>query len=126
MHFTRVGPAEIGRAPERADVIILHQRGGRAEQVAHGPGPAAPKTLTEPRPNVMYMELDRHDLPTLTELMGGQTPGRTSPHQITYFHNSPGNGIQFAAVGARVYQLALSSGAGTRIPTDWFLQDIRD
>ena len=71
------------------------------------------------------LEQDRQELPTLAELTAGLAPGRTDPQQITYFHNVPGAGIQFAAVGAKVLRLAKEQGVGTEIPTDWFLQDMR-
>ena len=32
----------------------------------------------------------------------------------------------FAAVAGRTYQLAKERGIGQNMPTDWFLQDIRD
>jgi len=35
-------------------------------------------------------------------------------------------GLQFAAVAGKVYQLARERGLGREIPTEWFLQDIRD
>ena len=47
-------------------------------------------------------------------------------NQITFFDNHPGSGIQFAAVAYRLYELAKERGLGREIPTDWFLQDIRD
>ncbi len=126
MHLSRVGPAEIGHAPERADVAILHQRGGLAEQVAGAEGVEAPRTLTHANGHSLFWERDRHELPTLAELLTGSVSGRTRDEQVTYFHSSPGNGIQFAAVAARLYQRAVSQEAGTQIPTEWFLQDIRD
>jgi alanine dehydrogenase len=35
-------------------------------------------------------------------------------------------GLQFSACGGIVYQRAKAQGLGQEIPTDWFLQDIRD
>jgi alanine dehydrogenase len=35
-------------------------------------------------------------------------------------------GAQFEAVAAAVYESALAAGIGTEIPTDWFLQNVRD
>jgi ornithine cyclodeaminase/alanine dehydrogenase-like protein (mu-crystallin family) len=69
---------------------------------------------------------ERRDLPTLAEIMSGKRPGRTGDRQITYFHNVPGSGVQFAAVGARLLDLARKAGVGRELPLDWFLQDIRD
>jgi alanine dehydrogenase len=35
-------------------------------------------------------------------------------------------GAQFEGVAAAVYHKARQQGLGTEIPTEWFLQDIRD
>jgi alanine dehydrogenase len=63
---------------------------------------------------------------SLIDLMGGKTKGRQSPDDITYFINSGTQGLQFAAVAGRVYAMAKERGLGREVPTDWFLQDIRD
>jgi ornithine cyclodeaminase/alanine dehydrogenase-like protein (mu-crystallin family) len=60
----------------------------------------------------------------LAKLLIGEAPGRTSERQITVFKNNVGMGIQFAAVGARVYELAKKKGLGREVPTDWFLKNI--
>ncbi|MDP2729315.1 MAG: ornithine cyclodeaminase family protein [Dehalococcoidales bacterium] len=68
----------------------------------------------------------RENIPTLEKLVSGQVVGRNSPEQITFFENNAGNGMQFAVAGAVVYERALERGLGRELPTDWFLQDIRD
>jgi len=65
--------------------------------------------------------------PTFTDLLSGKV-GRTSRDQITMYVNSGmGNhGLQFAAVGWLAYEQAKKRGLGRELPTEWFLQDIRD
>jgi len=63
---------------------------------------------------------------TLAQLLSGAHPGRTSPAQVTYSERGNLQGAQFFAVAARVYEKARAAGLGREIPTDWFLQDIRD
>lgn len=63
-------------------------------------------------------------IPDMGDLITGKVPGRTNPNQITGFLNNVGLGIQFAAVGSKVYEIALAQGLGRNIPTDWFLQTI--
>jgi alanine dehydrogenase len=63
---------------------------------------------------------------TLAELVNGSKPGRTSPDQITYSERGNLQGAQFFAVAAKVYEAAKREGVGREIPTEWFLQDIRD
>ena len=59
----------------------------------------------------------------LSELVSGKAQGRTDKSQITLFNNNVGMGIQFAALGAKVLELAEKSGLGRKIPLDWFLEE---
>jgi alanine dehydrogenase len=52
--------------------------------------------------------------------------GRTSRDQITYSERGNIQGAQFFAVAAAAYEAARREGLGRDLPTDWFLQDIRD
>ena len=63
---------------------------------------------------------------TLADLVSGKVNGRTSPDQITYSERGNLQGAQFHAVAGKVYELAKSASLGREIPTEWFLQDIRD
>jgi alanine dehydrogenase len=63
---------------------------------------------------------------TLADLVAGKVKGRTSPDQITYSERGNLQGTQFHAVAGKVYELAKQAGLGREIPTEWFLQDIRD
>lgn len=76
------------------------------------------------REHPVLVDVDWKSLPELADLVSGKTAGRTSDRQITAFVNNLGTGLQHAAVGARVYQLARERGLGREIPTDWFLEDI--
>ena len=62
----------------------------------------------------------------LEELLTGKKKGRTSDKQITYSERGNIQGAQFFAVAGRVYELAREQGLGRDLPTEWFLQDIRD
>lgn len=63
---------------------------------------------------------------TLADLASGRAKGRTDPEQITYSERGNLQGAQFFAVAGKVYEAAKRAGLGRDIPTDWFLQDIRD
>ena len=63
---------------------------------------------------------------TLADLVSGKAIGRSSPDQITYSERGNLQGTQFHAVAGKVYELAKRSNLGREIPTEWFLQDIRD
>ncbi len=59
--------------------------------------------------------------PVLEDIMTDETKRRTSDEQITLFEGS-GLGLQFAAVGFKVYQNAVKNGVGRQVPTEWFTQ----
>jgi ornithine cyclodeaminase/alanine dehydrogenase-like protein (mu-crystallin family) len=63
---------------------------------------------------------------TLADLAMGKVEGRTGHDQITYSERGNLQGVQFFAVAGKIYELAKRAGLGRQIPTEWFLQDIRD
>ena len=64
--------------------------------------------------------------PLFADLAFGKVRGRTRAEQITFYANAGNQGLQFAAVGSVIYRNAVARGVGRPIPTEWFLQDIRD
>ncbi len=62
----------------------------------------------------------------LAEILSGKSPGRRSDHQITFSERGNIQGAQFFAVAAAAYEEARRRGLGHELPTEWFLQDIRD
>ena len=62
----------------------------------------------------------------LKDILSGRHPGRTSRDQVTWSERGNLQGAQFYAVAAKVYEAAKARGLGREIPTEWFLQDIRD
>jgi ornithine cyclodeaminase/alanine dehydrogenase-like protein (mu-crystallin family) len=63
---------------------------------------------------------------TLADIVEGRSKGRTSADQITYSERGNLQGAQFFAVASKAYEAAKKAGLGREIPTEWFLQDIRD
>lgn len=68
--------------------------------------------------------IDWNGVPTLAQLVTGAVQGRNSPDEVTCFVNNLGLGIQFAAVGARLYEIAHERGVGRELPTEWFTQNV--
>jgi alanine dehydrogenase len=66
------------------------------------------------------------DFPLFSDLALKRTKGRTSDDQITFYANTGNQGLQFAAVGGVIYRNAIAKGVGRDLPTEWFVQDIRD
>jgi alanine dehydrogenase len=63
---------------------------------------------------------------TLADLIAGKVKGRTNDAQITYSERGNLQGAQFFAIAGKIYEAAKRAGLGREIPTEWFLQDIRD
>ena len=80
-----------------------------------------PTRLRDPRP----ASEGTSDTPTFNNLVGGKVR-RTSREEITLYLNTGNQGLQFAAVGGAVHRKAREQGLGRELPTEWFLQDIRD
>jgi ornithine cyclodeaminase/alanine dehydrogenase-like protein (mu-crystallin family) len=62
----------------------------------------------------------------LKDLLEGKVKGRTGARQITFSDRGGMRGVEHNAVAAKAYELAKARGLGHQIPTEWFLQDIRD
>ena len=97
----------------------MYARGGFLSWVAGGPEAMAAIPRMDPNPELLR-------LPTLADLLAGRATGRTSDTETTFFHNVGNQGAQFVAIAALAYEAARDAGAGTDIPTDWFLEDVRD
>jgi hypothetical protein len=63
---------------------------------------------------------------SLADLAAGRVKGRIRDDEITYSERGNLQGAQFFAVAGKVYELARQAGLGREIPTEWFLQDIRN
>lgn len=63
---------------------------------------------------------------TLADIVNGKSSGRTSDQQITWSERGNLQGAQFYAVAGKVYELAKARGLGYEIPTQLFLQTVRD
>jgi alanine dehydrogenase len=134
-HMTCVTRREMDQGMlDRADVIVQlgwqsvprntpvpdlqWPRGGMAAYIAGQPEERARIPMTKGEETIEY--------PLLVDVVAGRQPGRTSPEQVTMFVNTGTQGLQFAAVAGRAVRLAREAGVGQHLPTEMFLQDIRD
>jgi alanine dehydrogenase len=148
MHVTNLGRREMPDVGDRFDVVVrqgtagLPMRqtdryqvergmspgafiGGTAEEMARIPAPNRNPGFGGDSPE--FTDRGRGgDKPDIAAVMAGAVPGRTSDEQVTFYRNVGNQGLQFSAVGQVVYRKAVAAGVGHRIPTEWFLQDIRD
>jgi ornithine cyclodeaminase/alanine dehydrogenase-like protein (mu-crystallin family) len=149
MHVTNLSRREVSdRAISKFDVVVrqgtagLQMRQTERFQAERGFSPAAfiggtpeqmqqiPERNPEPGFGGDSPEFtDRGkggDKPDFADLVSGKAEGRTRPDQVTFYRNVGNQGLQFSSVGGWVYSLARERGMGREIPTEWFLQDIRD
>ena len=137
MHVAMLGPHEISSAAEkRFDVKIRQGIGGlRLPETKRirseiGGSPVAWIAGTEDEmkrlPGKNSGSGFGGEFPDFCDLAFGRAEGRTSASQITYYHNMGNQGLQFAAVGGLVWRKAKELGLGRNMPTEWFVQEIRD
>ncbi len=60
----------------------------------------------------------------LADVVVGRMPGRRSSKDIVFYHSNAGMGIQFAAAGFRVLEMACQGGLGRNLPDDLFFTDL--
>jgi alanine dehydrogenase len=137
MHVTMLGPRELSREVlDRCDVKIRQGVGvvkmaeaeGVKTEIGHSPfayvaGTPEEKERLPPKTSEGGFG---GDYPDYCDLVTGKVPGRTREDQITFYHNLGNQGLQFSSVGGLVYRKAKAAGLGRELPTEWFLQDIRD
>lgn len=71
-------------------------------------------------------KLKLNEWPVYIDVLTGRAVGRTSPEQITHYRTTGNWGVQFSSTGGLVYEKAKAAGLGHELPTEWFLQDIRN
>ena len=149
MHVTNLGRREMpDDSADKFDVVIrqgtagLQMKQTERFQAERGLSPAAfiggtveeMKRIPEKNPQPGFGGdtpefMDRGkggDKPDFADLVTGKGKGRTSRDQVTFYRNVGNQGLQFSSVGGLVYEQAVKRKLGREIPTEWFLQDIRD
>jgi alanine dehydrogenase len=149
MHVTNLGRREISDGVmDKFDVVIrqgtagLQMKQTERFQAERGLSPAAyiggsieeMTRIPSKNPNPGFGGddpefMDRGkggDKPDFSAMIKDPSLGRTNPQQITFYRNVGNQGLQFSSVGGLVYSICRERKLGQEIPTDWFLQDIRD
>ena len=149
MHVTNLGRREMpDEAMARFDVVVrqgtagLQMRQTERFQAERGLSPAAfiggsveeMRLIPDKNPQPGFGGdspefMDRGqggNKPDFADLVTGKCKGRTSRDQVTFYRNVGNQGLQFSSVGGFVYAQAVKARKGHEVPTDWFLQDIRD
>jgi hypothetical protein len=70
-------------------------------------------------------EISKEKSILLKDLLAGKK-GRLADDEITYSERGNIMGAQFYPVAGALYEMAKNKGVGREIPTEWFLQNIRN
>jgi len=109
-------PAPVGR-PELATAD---------EYLGYVARPRDPRWETNRMDRRAPQVMGRGDDVGFADVIEGKVRGRITRNQITYSERGNIQGAQFFAVAAAAYEAARREGLGRDLPTDWFLQGIRD
>lgn len=134
MHVTAIGGGLDPRVRERADVIVKLGYGSPDKSVPVGEGGfggdiylGRPDELAHnPKYRRSREDQESFKQPHLVDVIAGRASGRTRDDEISYFIDEGTQGLQFAAVGGAVFEAARDRKLGRELPTDWFVQNIRD
>jgi ornithine cyclodeaminase/alanine dehydrogenase-like protein (mu-crystallin family) len=123
MHLSSIKIFEIDpSAVKAADIVVCHNHASKLRFM--GVDVQIPEVEGKKNRGAAGA-IDFKTLPTLPQLIAGETPSRSSPEQVTCFLNNIGLGYQFAAAGSVVYRKAKEAGMGHDLPTDWFTEDVK-
>lgn len=106
---------------QRVDLIGIRSREEPTFHYAPGRGPVEAVERKQLPPDIAAKTVELADIVA-------RRRGRRSDSDITLFTGggtgaSSGLGIQFTAVADETYRLAVKSGVGRELPTEWFTQD---
>jgi ornithine cyclodeaminase/alanine dehydrogenase-like protein (mu-crystallin family) len=126
VHVSCVKPCELDATTyKRSNPLIIHWTEAKPFQIAIGVDPKSIPDVTEGWRHPITREVAPvWNLPTISQLVNGQHPGRVTDDAISCFCNNVGLGLQFAAVGSEVLARAREAKVGREIPTDWFLESV--
>jgi alanine dehydrogenase len=116
MHVSAVQNELSDQAIAKADLLVAHS--SKRYMIYEGGEGQYGKLIPQ------RAAAEHEKLPLIENVIAGKIKGRTAADQVTMFRSGSGMGLQFAAVGVRVYQLAKDRGLGRRIPTEWFTQTL--
>ena len=105
---------------QRCDLLTGNRRGPTWARYVVGGSQAIPEQGRE----IWYRWTEEQwkSVRLLGHIIAGREQGRTDRKQVIAFMNQ-GEGMQFAAVGSMLYDLAQKRGVGAKAPAEWFHQD---
>ncbi|MDE1991704.1 MAG: ornithine cyclodeaminase family protein [Rhizobiaceae bacterium] len=137
MHVVGIGPLDLApECEERIDLVVrqgeeafdMPESGWFRRDLGHSRSAFVGGSPEEQRrlPPVKRKQSSTRVWPFYADVISGKANGRTSPDQITQYRPVGNWGIQFAACGALAYREAKARGLGRELPTEWFVQCIKN
>jgi alanine dehydrogenase len=137
MHVVNIGPHDLGPdAVARMDVVVrqgidalpMAEDGVFRKGVGHSHGAFVGGSPQEQQrlPQSSPRRVAQSSGPLYADVIAGKAPGRTRREEITQYRPVGNWGLQFSSIGALVYRRATEQGLGRLLPTEWFLQDIKN
>ena len=135
MHLTNITEDEIDEnVTAKANLIVktanpslfpgLNQMNVRAGGLVIVPDDT-PELLDEV-PGKPFTVHRTSEVRTLSDIIYNTKLRRSNDKQITFFSNTGGPALRFTSIAGRAYDLADKQNLGKVIPTDWFLESIKD
>ncbi len=137
MHVVNIGPHDLGPdAVARMDVVVrqgidtlpMPEDAVFRKGVGHSHGAFVGGSAEEQKrlPKSSSKRVVQAAGPLYADVISGKASGRTGRDQISQYRPVGNWGLQFSSVGAVVYRRAKQQGLGRKLPTEWFLQDIKN
>ena len=125
VHITCVRQSELdAESLASCDIVTINTRMAEPDHYVLGKEEEIPEISTGFRGLEKQAGKSWWQVPELSDVIGGKSRRRENDNEITCFINNLGLGVQFAAVGAKVYELAKNHGIGRELLTDWFTQSV--
>ena len=137
MHVVNIGPLDLAPGCDaRIDLVVrqgneafnMPEIDGFRRDLGHSRSAFVAGTQEEQArlPPVVAKHASKRTWPLYAEVISGQAAGRVNDQQITQYRPVGNWGLQFASCGALIYRLAMERGLGRVLPTEWFLQKIKN
>lgn len=124
--FPRIGVA-VGGDSSRKPLFGTPFERGQGNFLTYGAGDPALLEKLPRWPDNAKERTKGSRLVALSAMINGKTKGRNNAGEISAsLGSSDTQGLSFVTLGAKVYELAKRQGLGKDIPTELFLQNIRD